>query len=181
MKSLILKIIQVRYVMAFVFITLSITAQSQYLTVEEVFEMVDNKPSEITSFLIDKGWEVTGANKEFSDDNSLVVNEHLSVTYTENNVDVSVIKYDKTMRLDVDNGYGQYVAILYVFTDKNIYIKLNELLVKSGHKVVQDGIVDGSVVISYFHDKYNMSLVTNPRGVDHPQNFVFVVKAKRPV
>jgi len=171
------------------FLLSATVGQSQSLSLEEILKLVDGTPSEITSLLTTKDWKFISADKEMSDDGTLLMESTMIFYFPDKYGNyIASFGHVKTFNFDASWAYdprkkiqttriGYYLKIGYKFTDTKIYNSLNKQLLDKGLKVQQDEVLeDGRIAKSFKHDEFKIAFAITPSVSG--QTYQFVVESK---
>lgn len=163
--------------------------KSQSLSLDEILKLIDGTPSEITSSLSTKGWKFESADKDMSDDGTLLMESKI-IFYFKDNYGHYLASFGhlKTFNFDTKFSFdprkrkqapkiGYYLNVSYKFADINIYNALNKQLINKGITVQKDEVLEGGIIEKSFnHDEFHIVFFIAPS--ESGQTFQFVVGSK---
>lgn len=171
------------------FILTFTVGKSQSLSLDEILKLIDGTPSEITTSLSTKGWKFESADKDMSDDGTLLM-ESTMIFYFKDNYGNYLASFGhmKTFNFDTEFSYdprkkrqapkiGYYLNVSYKFADIKIFNALNNQLINKGITVQNDEVLEGGIIEKSFnHDEFNIVFYIAPS--ESGQTFQFVIGSK---
>lgn len=149
-------------------ILISLISNAQFLTLDELLNVTNNKLTTTTEMLMNKKWKLTKTDKQMSDDNTLIFEETAVWNYT-NNVGsiLTQLEYYKELNLKTDEplNFGKYFidvhcsfASLDYYNNLNQSIKLKKWPLKEDDNIGASENQSGTIYKSYMSDKYFVAL-----------------------
>ena len=180
----------VRTTFSIILVFTSNYAISQSLNIDKIFKLVNGSPSEITSELIIKDWTFVSADKDMSDDNTLMMEERIIFHYkdkysnyvTASLVHVKIFNFEPGLFFDTKTEtyktkIGYYLKLYYKFTNSQEFSDLNKQMIVKGLKIEQDEVLeDGRIVKAFNHEDYNIEMEVIPSDDGH--YFALLVESK---